>query len=141
MSRLVIDCSITMSWCFADESSEYGEAVLQAVHAEGAIVPPIWCWEVANTLLIGERRGRIAETDSQLFLEKLAGLPIAVDNPSAESAWLETLRFARIHRLTAYDAAYVELARRESLTLCTLDADLVKAAPLAGVPLFMASPN
>lgn len=136
MSRLVVDCSVTMAWCFADESSVNAEAVLAAVLRDGAVVPPIWRWEVANTLLMAERRGRVAPDTRQLIAEVLETLPIVVDDLSWSMAWSETLTIARTHQLTAYDAAYLELASRQSLTLCTLDRELIATAPQLGVALF-----
>ena len=136
MNRLVIDCSVTMGWCFADESGEFAEAVLAAVHTDGAVVPPIWKWEVGNSLLMAERRGRITPDDCRLILAKLATLPIAVDDGSAPAAWHETLNLARDHRLTVYDAAYLELAIRDSSRLCTLDQELIAAAKRLGVVLY-----
>lgn len=136
MSQLVIDCSVTMAWCFADESSGDAEAVLAAVLRGGAVVPPIWKWEVANTLLMAERRGRVIRDDCQLIVEQLQNLSIDIDQQSSLTAWGEALTIARTHRLTAYDAAYLELASRRSLMLCTLDRELMAAAAQRGIKLF-----
>jgi predicted nucleic acid-binding protein len=47
---------------------------------------------------------------------------------------------SRRHRLTFYDAAYLELAQREAIPLATLDKELVTAARAEGVPLVLAAP-
>lgn len=141
MSRLVIDSSITMCWCFPDEATTFGESVLRAVFEFGAIVPQLWAWEVANTILLGERRGRVTLEDSRLFIEILKRLPVAVDGQTPQQALENNLDLAREFKLTAYDAAYFELAKRKSLRLCTLDRQLIAAAPAAGVELFETTPS
>ncbi|GDX94751.1 hypothetical protein LBMAG47_04150 [Planctomycetia bacterium] len=68
------------------------------------------------------------------FLRLLAALPIALDDETASRAWLQSLHLARSHRLSVYDATYLELALRHGLPLATLDARLAAAATAAGVP-------
>ena len=91
-----------------------------------ASVPPIWPLEVANAVAIGERRQRLAPADVMRFLELLRELPIEIDAQTAARALSHTLPLARTHRLSAYDAAYLELAMREKLILTTLDNRLRK---------------
>ncbi len=119
MTRFVLDCSVTMAWCFEDETDRYSEAVLTALSGGGAIVPSLWSLEVANVLLVSERRGRLSRGDGQRFLELLAGLPITVSPFAPEAA--EVLALARAHRLSAYDAAYLSLALRTRLPIATRD--------------------
>jgi predicted nucleic acid-binding protein len=101
----------------------------------GAWVPSLWPLEVANVLETGVRRGRhdIAFRDSTLA--DLSLLPISTDPETGNRAWNATLELAHRHRLTLYDAAYLELARRRQLPLATLDSDLRAAAMAEGVPL------
>ncbi len=114
--------------------------------------PQPWCWTAseairresqacggsrcANTLIIHERRGRLAEADTAAFLRGLSRLGVTVDR-FPEAAGVMTL--ARKHRLTVYDASYLELAQREALPLATLDADLIRAARAENLSLIGAA--
>lgn len=137
MNRFVLDCSTTMAWCFSDETSPRADAVLAALEEEEAVVPNHWPLEVANVLAVAERRQRIAAARSDNFLEYLNSLPIAVDDQSPQKAFDAVLPLARRWRLSAYDAAYLELALRLRCPLASLDAGLNEAAVGAGVPLFL----
>jgi predicted nucleic acid-binding protein len=136
LNRFVADNSLTLSWYFADERGPYSVATLRALDDGEAVVPPLWPYEVANGLLIGERRGRITPTDTTRILGLLAVLPIRIDTMGHERARQEVLELARRERLTSYDAAYLELAMREGLPLATLDRPLRDAAARVGVPEF-----
>ncbi len=131
----VIDASMTMSWCFADEMTPYSQSVLDTLRRSYAEVPALWLIEVKNVLLMNERRSRVTVQGSKEFLESLMVLDIRIesDDPSFDDRVL--LPLARRHGLTAYDAAYLELARRRTLPLATFDKELIKAAPLEGVAL------
>lgn len=135
MSGFVLDCSVAMGWCFEDEADPYSDAVLGDLADAGAVVPSIWPLEVANVLLTAERRKRISKAQSRRFLELLQGLPISVDDASVSRAWDGALSLARDHDLSAYDAAYLELAMREGLPIATRDDLLRKAARRCGVPV------
>jgi predicted nucleic acid-binding protein len=130
---LVVDASIALTWCFEDEVTAETEAIGTRVDSEGAIVPGLWRLEVANTLLLAERRGRIDRSDVEQRLELLAALPISID--ADIRAWTDTLLLARAERLTLYDAAYLELAIRQDVELATLDRDLRRAARKMGVAI------
>jgi predicted nucleic acid-binding protein len=121
----VLDASITACWAFQDEDHADADLALLRMRAEEAVVPCLWWFEVRNILVVNERRRRIAESDTASFLANLSRLRVRVDRLPEESA---VLRLARTHRLSVYDAAYLELAQREGLALATLDADLRKAA-------------
>jgi predicted nucleic acid-binding protein len=95
------------------------------MRAEEAVVPVLWWFEVRNILLVNERRGRIRESETAAFLSLLSMLRLRVDRSSDEHS---VLRLARVHRLSVYEAAYLELAQREGLPLATLDGDLRRAA-------------
>jgi predicted nucleic acid-binding protein len=136
LNRFVVDSSVAICWGLADETSPYADAVLQALQTHTARVPSLWPFEVANGLLMGERRGRLALADTQRVLADLAALPIDVELVTAERAAREVLDLARGERLTVYDAAYLELAMREGLPLATLDTQLKVAAAHVGVPEF-----
>ena len=133
---LVIDSSVTIAWCFPDEQDHYSQAVLNALASERAIVPDLWHLEVANTLLVGERRRRSTQANTAAWFGFLASLPITVDEETKAYAFGTTLSLAREHHLSAYDAAYLELAIRRGLPLATLDDKLKTAALAVGVVLY-----
>lgn len=133
---LVIDSSISIAWCFPDEQDDYSQAVLDALASTQAVVPYLWHLEVANTLLVGERRKRSTQANTVAWLGFLAALPIAVDEETKLHAFGGTLNLARDHNLSAYEAAYLELAMRRGLPLATLDDKLKGAAAAVGAPLF-----
>jgi predicted nucleic acid-binding protein len=128
----VLDASITACWAFQDEDHPDARLAFHQMRSEEAVVPCLWWFEVRNTLVVNERRRRIAESGTAAFLLSLSRLRIRIDRAPDEGA---VLRLARTHRLSVYDAAYLELAQREGLPLATLDADLKKAAAGEGVAL------
>lgn len=135
----VLDGSVTMAWFFRDEIDAYVEAVEDALaHAE-VVAPALWPLEIANTLVVGERRKRNTESPATTWLSYLRALTIVVDDETALQAWGDTLSLARAHRLSAYDAAYLELALRRSLPLATLDDRLKDAAAAVGVAVYKPS--
>ena len=138
MNRFVLDASVTVSWFFEDEAGEYTAAVMESLAEWAVVVPSLWSLEVSNVLLVGERRGRCSEADAVRFLELLSHLPIVVDEETARRALGSTMQLAREYALTAYDAAYLELAMRLGLPLATLDQKLREAALRAGVAVHCA---
>jgi predicted nucleic acid-binding protein len=132
----VLDNSVVMAWSFEDEIDEYADAVLDRLATARAIVPALWPLEVANALLMGERRKRSTEAETIKWTAILSSLPIVIDSDTNAHAWRETLNLARGHNLTAYDAAYLELAVRRGLPLATIDKMLKFAAKTVGVALF-----
>ncbi len=135
MSAFVIDASSVLAWCFEDEGGPEADALIERVAAEGAAVPGSWSLEVANGLVIGERRGRIKPAESAAFIAMIEELPIVADRATDARALHETMSLAREHRLTAYDAAYLELAMRTGLPLATGDRKLAAAAERVGIAL------
>ena len=133
---LVIDCSVTMAWYFKDHATRYTNAVRAALAAHRAAVPALWPLEVANVLLMGERRKRSTQTKATKWLRFLTALPIAVDVQTPDLAFDTILSLARSHKLTTYDAAYLELAMRLGVPLAAKDDALEKAARAVGVPHF-----
>ncbi len=131
---LVLDTSVTMSWAFG-EIDPYAAHVRELLAADEALVPPIWALEVANTILVGERRGRLDQAVSTRFLSLLQGLDIVVDMAGAERFLTVVLGLARAQGLSSYDASYLELAMRDGVPLATTDDALRAAAARVGVPL------
>lgn len=135
VAPFVLDTSVAIAWCFDDESTAQSRALLASMQSRHAIVPPLWRWEVGNALLIAERRKRIESAGVAMFLGILERLPIRVDEEATRQALVDTLRLARNHRLSGYDAAYLELAVRLDLPLATRDAALTEAARASGISL------
>ncbi len=129
----VLDASVALSWLFADEESEAGEEIAQLAFADQAVVPNHWYVEVMNGLVRGERRRRTSPADAAPFLDRLADMEIRADELDTARIVQVLLPLARAHRLSVYDAAYLELAGREGLPLATLDESLAAAARLIGV--------
>src|SRR5437868_14699783 len=132
--NFVLDGSITLAWFFEDEADAYAESVEDALASAAAVVPSLWPLEVANGLLMGERRKRTTEAKVTQFVALVTSLPISIDDETAARAWQNSLHLARAHNLTVYDAAYLELALRRGLPLATLDDSLKAAAATVGVP-------
>jgi predicted nucleic acid-binding protein len=136
MSVFVIDASATLPWCLKDEESAWTIRLLRRLNDGDRIaVPAHWPTEVSNGLLMATRRKRIPEGRAALFWDELAVLPIAVETALSPDQAKAVLTLCDRHALTVYDAAYLELAKRNSLALATLDDALCRAPPLEGVSL------
>lgn len=131
----VLDASVALAWCFADEGSEPADRVLERLDREEAMAPSIWALEVANALRTAERRERLDRADVAQVRELLVSLPIAIEPVSLGAALNEVTDLARHLDLSAYDASYVELAARHGVALATVDERLRQACTKAGVHL------
>lgn len=137
---VVIDASVTVTWSLKDEARPDLDMLLEQVHVDGAFAPPIWRYEVANVLVGAARRNRMSLNVLDGELRALAALPVDVEDADSQA-----IHFARVvelavkHRLTVYDASYLELALRRAVPLATLDADLRRAAQHENVPLIPGS--
>lgn len=131
----VLDASIALIWCFEEEQTQPVMALLDRLTDAGAVVPQLWPMEALNGLLIAERRGRIARTVRVGLAGFLRQLPVTIDEETTTRLWEATSHLAERRRLTAYDAAYLELAMRLSLPLATADRALIAAAGAEGVRL------
>jgi predicted nucleic acid-binding protein len=129
---LVLDSSATLAWIFSEETTDAIRAVFDQVADAGAVVPALWRLEVVNSLTMAMRRNRIDAEFRRAALADLALLDITTDQHTDSHAWAETLHLADRHRLTLYDAAYLELSQRRRLPLATLDQELRAAAEAAG---------
>jgi predicted nucleic acid-binding protein len=127
----VVDASVVIAWAL-EEGHPTASAAAARIDSEQTWVPALWWFEVRNGLLMNERRGRVREVRTGEFLTQLAALALSVDATPGE---MQVLVLARRHRLTVYDAAYLELALRRALPLATLDIPLARAARAEGVPL------
>jgi len=135
----VVDASVALSWFLKDEHTAASEHLLDQVVAQGAVVPSLWRLEVANALQIGIRLQRISPAYRDAAIQRLTELLIEVDPETDTRAWNNTLHLADLHRVTVYDACYLELALRRNLPLATRDSALATAAANAGITLLPAS--
>jgi predicted nucleic acid-binding protein len=134
VSWIVLDASVALSWCFPDEQTPAALRVLDLLKAgDQALVPAFWCSEVLNSLLVGERKGRIAAAQTRAFLEDLRALRPALDDASLELVFRDVQALCRQHGLASYDALYLELAMRSGSPLATLDKNQRDAALALGV--------
>lgn len=131
----VLDGSMALSLCFEDEVTPTSFKIEIALETGGAIVPAIWWLEFINGLIMAERRGRLSREDRHLLVARFDEFSIDVDVEAASSARREVMRLAESHRLTSYDAAYLELASRRGVPLASLDSALVRAARAVGVSI------
>jgi predicted nucleic acid-binding protein len=131
----VIDASVALAWCFADESSATADAILGRLEQEEALAPAHWPLEVANALRTAERRGRLAPADLPRLRTLLAALPVEIVPIELPTALWSVLEAARMHDLTSYDAAYLDLAMVRGIPLATVDERLRAACADARVEL------
>ena len=136
MTGVVVDASTALAWCFPDEGSDYADRVLVAVEGRTILVPALWNLEIANAILVGERKKRLRPAEIRRFAALLGGLSLVQDVQSASEDLSAVLPLARKYGLSAYDAAYLELAIRRGAPLATLDGKLLRAAQQAGVKIF-----
>jgi predicted nucleic acid-binding protein len=123
----VLDCSVTLSWLLPDDRGTATDALADELERTTAVVPAIWPYEVANALLVAQRRTRIGDDDLLRVRRALAALPIEVEAVASDNVLSAVSDLGRRLEITSYDAAYVELAARRRLPLATLDARLRKA--------------
>ena len=137
MSRLVLDASVVLTWCFPDEESQKASEISERIaQGDRVAVPAFWRHEILNALLVGERRKRLTRELSQAFIDDLNRLPIDVDEDATSAVVFDvTQALCRKHGLTAYDAAYLGIALRGGHGLATVDDDLRKAAAAENVSL------
>lgn len=129
----VMDASITLTWCFADEATTTTKMLLESMETNAAHVPSIWTLEIGNILLAAARKNRINYADIMQFLALLKNIKITIDIETAEKGFHDILSLAHNNHLTTYDAAYLELAMRLGKPLATKDRELYKAAKRVGV--------
>jgi predicted nucleic acid-binding protein len=136
VSRFVLDASVVLTWCFPDENAALAEHVAHRFkRGDTALAPSFWPHEVLNALLAGEKRKRISKEMMQSFLDDLTMLPVTLEQSQAGIVFDRIHSLSRKHGLTAYDAAYLDLAIENGLALATLDEALVSACKNASVAL------
>jgi predicted nucleic acid-binding protein len=128
----VVDASVAVAWALQDEDHPDAVAAFERLRTDNVLVPILWWYALRNVLIVNERRRRIAPEETELFLRDLASLKFAFDAATDQAP---VIALARRHRLTFYDAAYLELAVRLALPLATLDTALADAAHAEKVAL------
>ena len=123
MTGIVVDASVALAWFFPDEASEYADGVLVALAGRTVIVPAVW-------------RKRVKQPDVRRFVELLGGLTIVEQSQTVADTVSNVLPLAREYDLSAYDAAYLDVAVRQKAPLATLDSALQKAGRSAGIKIF-----
>lgn len=132
-AAFVVDCSVAMAWLFQDEATPRTADLLNRLTKETALVPGWWFIEITNVLAMAERKGRITPAQSDAFIADLDKLGIERDEAASNRAFTHLLALCRMHKLTSYDAMYLDLAVRRNLPLATLDDDLRKSAKKLGL--------
>ena len=138
--RFVLDNSVAMRWLIPSlepSDQQYAERVLKSMNEADALVPELWHLEMSNVLLGAEKSGEITVAQTEAFTSQLENLPISVDSSTWRRSFGRTMVLARSYGLSSYDAAYLELAVRESLMLASLDRTLLKAAEKAGIGIYL----
>ena len=136
--RFVADASVGLSWIHPGQATKETDQLLESLRRGTSIlVPPLWFIEMANALIVLERRGKLQPAERQEAIQALDALPISVDPDSHLRAFGEISRLADTHTLSVYDATYLELALRERLPLATKDVALKTAAGQSGVKLLL----
>lgn len=140
MTTFVLDNSVAMRWLLASNKvsdQRYAESVLRSLANAEAVVPNLWHLEAANVLLSAASRKELEVSAIERFTVQLENLPITVDSLTANQVFGHTMSLAKAYRLSSYDAAYLELALRESLPLATLDKNLLKAARRSDIEIYL----
>ena len=137
MTQFVLDASVALAWFLDEPVPTFALEVKSAlVGGAKALVPALWQLEMANGLIVAERRRLLTSGEIALALIYLEQLQShAIETNTVPAPFRHAFITARDFTLSAYDAVYLNLARGEGLPLATLDKSLQKAAGRAGVKL------
>ena len=136
MNEVVVDASAAIGWCFHDRMSPASVAAIARLRTGTVLVPAVFFFEVANALVVAQRRGVIAPADADSFVNLLESLRIVVDRQGIHRACHELREIATAQRLTVYDASYLQLAMRSAASIATRDGPLRDASLRVGLTLF-----
>ena len=135
MREFVVDNSVFMSWLMKEENYSKASEIVNLVRENRICVPSIWCYEIANSLYVSEKRKRLNISEINEFIEIIAVFPITVESNSFLKVTTDILRMSRQYGLTAYDASYVELAFRKSIPIASFDRDIIKVSRKMGLDI------
>jgi len=132
----VLDNSVAMLWLLPQSNPQGQSLAFQAldhIQATGANVPSLWRLEAANVISKSLRLNKISQAQASTFIALLENLDIEIDDQTDQRAFHDTLELSRRYNLSAYDAAYLELALRKGIPIATLDERLLSAARSSGI--------
>ncbi len=132
---IVLDASLMLAWLLSEPGLASRPQLHTILMRETLLVPAHWPAEVGNALVVNVRRGRIAQSDVADILQNLATFAVSPQTPPETEHFNPLLQFAQAHRLTFYDAIYVQLALETESKLATLDEEMRKAAFQLGIKL------
>ncbi|HVA26732.1 MAG TPA: type II toxin-antitoxin system VapC family toxin [Candidatus Baltobacteraceae bacterium] len=132
----LLDASAAIAWCVPDEFDREAEALLAHVAADGAIVPPLWAFEIENALRNAHRRKRLSDEDARAVMLRIASLPIRVVDATEAPAFFGAFAISAAHDMSVYDAVYLDAARRHGATLASRDRRVLDVARSLGIPTF-----
>jgi predicted nucleic acid-binding protein len=137
IDKTVIDASIAVAWVHPVPGTQDTNELLNRV-AEGMeiVVPGFWFLEVANALVVLERRRKLTAAERDEALERMASLNVAVDEEGSRLGFSTIANIAIANRLSVYDACYLELAQRKKLVLASLDERLRNVAKRLGLKVY-----
>ena len=138
MTGIVIDAAVALAWVFPDEHNAAADAILESLEHQTVVVPGNWSVEVADALAMSEQTDSLSEARVQRFAMLLETLNIVECAFEPGSAVGRRISLCRDYGLTAYEAAYLDLAMREDLPLATFERRLRHAAMMTGVTLVVA---
>jgi predicted nucleic acid-binding protein len=130
----VVDASAGFAWVYPGQATPETDDLLNTV-ADGAevVVPALWFLEMANVLLIAQRRQRLTAAQRKIAMGTLTAMQITVDDGGVRNAFDKISDLAEKYGLTIYDATYLELAMHRSLPLASRDEALRNAAKRSGI--------
>ncbi len=135
MDTIVLDASIAMGLCFEDQIDATVLQTIEALRTMQGVVTPQWHTEVAEQLLVVERKKRILPADREHFLNLLRSLQLEVDHQGDNDAWGAAYALANEHGLRIEDAQLLLLGLRRRGIIATCRPELNKAAKKMGLPL------
>jgi predicted nucleic acid-binding protein len=135
LKTVVVDASFAGAWILPDEASGGAELLLREILEEKTVmaVPELWHYEMGNLLRSAVRRKRLAEADAGTALDLLRRVPRQIFDHRDDLFQRRLMTLAIRFDLSAYDAAYLELADRLQCALVTNDRRLRETAGTLGL--------
>ena len=132
-----MDTSFAIPWIFADEVNPLSDEAWRELVARkvSAHVPGLWPMEVVNVTLRGPRnqKPKPSEKDIEAFFAVVRRMPLRVHFQGLDVFVEEAVPLMRKYKLTAYDTAYLLLAKSMKLPLASCDDRMRKAAASEGI--------
>ena len=127
----VADNSVVIAWFSRSQATPYTGRYYGKLRKDEVFVPSGWPYEFANAVAVLERRGILTASLADQIIDGASRLVTRIDVPPASPETL--LALAWRHALSAYDAAYLELAQRLGIRLAARDSVLASAARKLGI--------